>query len=737
VESPTPAQIHVTLALVTGAPPLAGEGFVVFKGSALATTVVVPTKLPGAAAAELPAGSQWILIADFPGYFAATSVLQVPYEAQSGPMEVRVTLRPAGTLAGKFTVGEKDTLPEGLEARFEPTRDGPPGKQDIPPGLATCAVSKEGDWRCRLPAGRLDVALHPKGFVPHYLWNAGVTAGETSVLGSWKLIRGASVAGWVAQEDGTPAEGCQVRLEPATAPGRPNDPVLGFLRSVANEVPCQKKGFFQFSAVAAGSYTLVAREGDARAQMSPVEVWDGAESRLMAPLMLRRPVDFEVTLSPPADWLGRPWRIEVRRASEYSAGWEEPSYRAEASLDGRLRIPKQSPGRFWITVYDRLGNAIFSDSHVDLTDSTQPYPIALDMLWIEGRIKLGEEPVAGRLFFGGRSGATSIAMTSDEDGRFEGPLPKPGDWRVDIEAAEPRLKASVKVEVKPKGEGGRASVAIELPDTRVYGKVVDPAGAPAPNAEVSLSSTISTLQTEADQKGEFEIRAFPKGTLELSAARAAGKGGREVSDPYTFEASEDSPPGPVVLALRRNQTLRGKVLAATGPAIGATVSAWPAAGGDGVVSTVRSRLDGSFELEVPEGTRIVQAVVSPPGGVLKAYEVNVSSDAELMFQVEPEGGELAIDLGKKEPAEDGILVVWQEDIGIPIGTLIRWTEGHGVRFQDHGQVRIPRLAPGYYTVCLGATAVIAPSELEDWKKNRGKCASGYLAAASTLDLRLP
>ncbi len=129
--------------------------------------------------------------------------------------------------------------------------------------------------------------------------------------------------------------------------------------------------------------------------------------------------------------------------------------------------------------------------------------------------------------------------------------------------------------------------------------------------------------------------------------------------------------------------------------------------------------------------------MSPPGGVLKAYEVNVSSDADLMFQVEPEGGELAIDLGKKEPAEDGILVVWQEDIGIPIGTLIRWTEGHGVRFQDHGQVRIPQLAPGYYTVCLGATAVIAPSELEDWKKNRGKCASGYLAAASTLDLRLP
>jgi hypothetical protein len=727
------AQIQVTLESADGG-VLAGEGFVVFKGPASATPIVIATKLPALAAAELPLGSQWTLIADFPGHFAPTSVFRVPMDAGAGPVAVRVVLRPAGTLTGKFVVAEKDKLPEGLEARFEPTRDAGPNKQDVPAGLATCAVSKEGDWRCRLPAGRLDIALHPKGFVPNYLWNLHVKAGETSAIGSSKLVRGASVAGWIARENGTPAEKCRVRLEPASAPGRPNDPVLEFLRSVASEVPCQKKGFFQFSAVAAGSYALVAQEGDALAQMSPVEVWDGSESRITVPITLRRPVDFEVTLSPPVDWLSHPWRFEARRAIEYRAGWEEPSFRVEADLEGRVRIPKQSPGRFWITIYDRLGNSIFSDSHVDLTDPTQPYPIALDLLWIEGTVQLGDEPVAGRLFFGGRSGATFMEMTSDEDGRFEGPLPKPGEWRVDVEIDEPRLRASVKVEVKPKGD--RASVAIELPDTRVYGRVVDPSGTPAPGSEVSLSSTINTLVFEVDQKGEFEIRAFPKGTLEISAARATGKEGREVSDSHMFEASEGSPHGPVVLTLRRNQTLRGKVLAATGPVIGASVSAWPVMGGDGVASTARSGLDGSFEVKVPEGTQIVQFVVSPPGGALKVYEVNVSNQTELLFQVEPQGGELVIDLGKREPSVDGILAVWQGDIGIPLGTLIRWTEGHGVRFNDRGQVRIPQLAPGFYTVCLGAAAVTASSDLEEWKKSRSTCASGYLAGASSLDLRL-
>lgn len=726
------ARVQVTLAAAAGG-PLTGEGFVVFKGPASAAPVVIPTKLPGPAAVELPVGSQWTLIADFPGYFAASSILQVPSEALPGPVEVNVTLRPAGTLTGKFTVGDKEKLPVGLEARFEPTREGPPKKPAVPPGLATCAVGKEGDWRCRVPAGSLDIALYPQGFVPHYLWNVAVAAGETSALGSRKLVRGASVAGWVTKEDGTPAEKCRVRLEPASAPGRPNDPVLEFLRSVASEVSCQKKGFFQFSAVAAGSYALVAQEGDAQAQMSPVEVWDGAESRIATPIPLRRPVDFEVTLSPPVDWLGRAWRFEARRAIEYRSGWEEPSFRAEAGPDGRVRIPKKPPGRFWISVYDGLGNAIFSDSHVDLTDPTQPYPIHLDLLWIAGKVQLGDQPLAGRLFFGGRSGATSIEMTSDEEGRFEGPLPKAGGWIVDVQATEPPLRASVKVEIKPKGD---REITIDLPDTKVYGRVVDPAGAPAPGTVVDLSSTISTTQTVADQKGEFEFRAFPEGTLEISAARSAGGGKREVSDSYRFEASEDSPHGPVVLALRRDQALRGRVLAATGPVIGATVDAWPVAGGDGVISTVRSRIDGGFEIKVPEGTQAVKAVVSPPAGALKAYEVSVSPEAELLLQVEPQGGELVVDVGEEDSFEGRILAVWQGDVGLPVGTLIRWTEGHGVRFLEGGKVRIPQLAPGNYTVCLGTPAVIDPGEIEEWQKSRATCASGYLNAASALELRL-
>jgi hypothetical protein len=727
------ASVHVTVVPAAGV-VLTGEGSVVFRPTSSGKPVVIPTKLPGSASADLPLGSQWTLLADFPGYFAATSVVTVFRVAAGSPVRLQVTLRPAATLTGKLLVEGREKLPDGLEARFEPTREGPPKQQgDLPAGVAPCAVGPSGEWRCRVPAGRLDLALHPKGFVPTYLWNLSLSAGETKTLEPLKLLRGSSVAGWITREDGTPAEKCRVHLEPAAAPGRANDPIQDFLRSVATEVPCQKKGFFQFTAVKSGSYTVTAQEKDATAKMSPVNVFEGAESRITVPIVLKRPVDFEVALSPPTDWLGRPWRFEAHRANDYRAGWEEPSVRAVATPEGTVRIPHQSPGRFWLTVYDQLGNAVFSDPHVDLADPGKPYPITIDLLWIKGRLRMGADPVMARLFFGGRSGGTSIEMSSDKEGKFEGPLPKPGSWRVDIESPELRIKASATVEVKPKGE--TASVEIDLPDTKVYGRVVDSAGKPAPRAEVTLSSPVSTLVHEADDKGEFELRAFPKGASEISAARAPGFGEREVSEAYRFEASGDAPYGPVVLTLRQNRTLRGKIISPTGPVVGASVSAWSTLGGDGIATTVRSGLDGGFELKIPVGTETLQAIVSPPGGALKAYELNVTSDAEIVLQVESVGGEILVDLGKKDPSDGRLLALWQEDVGIPVGTLVRWTEGHGTRFLQGGQVHLPEMAPGTYTVCLGASEVTAPGSMEVWK-GKASCSSGYLSTASTLNLSL-
>ncbi|HEX5760529.1 MAG TPA: carboxypeptidase-like regulatory domain-containing protein [Thermoanaerobaculia bacterium] len=727
--APAPAvPVRVTLASPTGA-PLVGEGHVVFLGVGSEPPRVYAVKLPAAAAAQLPAGSQWTVRADFPGYFAPTSLLRVP-ESPISPIGLTVALRPASLLTGTFSLKEADDKPpERLEVRFEPARDGSSRAKEAPAGGGVCATSPERKWRCTVPAGRLDIALHPGGFVPHYLWRVPVTAGETKSLGNLVLRRGASVAGWVALEDGTPPKVCTVRLQPAEAPSQSNDPVLRLLRQAAIEVPCQPGGFFQFVGVAAGSYALVAESGRARAALSPLEVWNGAESRLASPLVLKLPVDFALELAPATDWMGRPWRVEVRRASDYRSGWEEPPIRAAPRADGRVPLPAQLPGRFSVTVYDWAGNAVFSDSFVELSEPTQAYFIPLALLWLEGSVRLGDEPLQGRLFFGGRSGATKITMESDADGRFEGPLPKDGRWPVDIESDKPFLKTSALAQVKR--DGNEASVTIELPGTRVQGRVVDPAGNPAARAYVTLTSLAGPVSTESDAKGEFEFRAFPEGTIALSAERSAGGGGREQSETQTFEAAADAVHGLVVLALQRNVAVRGRVLAATGPVIGAMVYAWPTSGGSGSVSTVRTRPDGSFELKLPERTSAMHVVVSPPGGKLKAYEVRLAGAEEVVLPIGTEGGELLVDLGKRDPE---VFAMWQDEIGIPFGVLATWTLGNGVPFMDGSRVRLPQLAAGFYTVCSGPPEVAGDDTT--WKA-RARCASGYLAAGSALELRLP
>ncbi|MFL6232251.1 MAG: carboxypeptidase-like regulatory domain-containing protein, partial [Thermoanaerobaculia bacterium] len=423
------------------------------------------------------------------------------------------------------------------------------------------------------------------------------------------------------------------------------------------------------------------------------------------------------------------------RANEYRPGWEEPSFRSEATLEGYLKLPKRSPGRFWIKVYDRLGNAVFSDQQASLLDPSQPYPIPIDLLSIEGKIRIGDEPVTGRLFFGGRNGTVSVEMTSNTEGHFGGPLPRAGHWRVDIEGAEPSLKTAASVEIKPKN--GHAAVEIVLPNTRVYGRVVDPSGMPASTAEVTLSSEVSTLFATTNEKGEFEFRAFPKGITELSARRVT-EGRHEVSDIYSFEAPADSPHGPVVLTLRRTRSVRGRVLGVTGPSIGATVSAWPTQGGDGVISRVRSGLDGRFEFTVPEGTTAVRGVLSPPGGALKTFEAQLSNEAELLLQEEPSGGDVAVTFGKGEPAEGKVLAVIQDEVGIPIGELVDWAEAHGAHIvlKPGSRIQIPQVAPGNYTVCLGVAAIVASSEVEAWRK-RSSCVSGYLPPGASLKLHFP
>ena len=523
------------------------------------------------------------------------------------------------------------------------------------------------------------------------------------------------------------------------APGQGNPSLEARLRGTELEQPVNKEGFFQLEGIAPGTYQVEVRQpGYAPARAFPIEVWERSETTVKQPLLLRRPLTLDLSISPPLDWLDRPWKVSLQRRSDFSAGVEPESLReSEADRQGRLRIPGQTPGRFRIDVADSQGNNFFSapDLQVESPEDARQL-IEIDLVTVEGKIALGEEPLAASLWFGGRFGSANSRLESNPEGEFQGVLPREGTWNVDIQAKNPPLNTHAKVEIKA-DDRGRARVEILLPDTLVFGKVLDEAGRPVPKAKVFLHSLISRVGAESGEDGAFELRAVPEGRVQLTAA-ASSPEGPLTSDEIVVEAVDSRPAGPVNLVLRKTKDFSGRIRSPQGPVAGAMVTVHSLRPAMGITDSVRTGLDGRFSLKVPGKAETLGVVVSSPGGALKAFQVPAISDP-VVLQIPEGAGELEVILPvpMKEAAEKGFILALAQD-GVPLSpsTLLRWAAGHGMSYFTSSGVLAPRLAPGEYEACFGPAAITESSEVADWKSQRATCATGYLSNGSRLSLEI-
>lgn len=692
----------------------------------------------GSLLAKLPANTQWLLTAEIPGYWSPE--VRVSLASEGGSSTHPLVLWPTGKLAGSFKMldpGEK--LPKSFEIRIE----SPPVKareREIPRGSVTCHVDDQGAWTCEVPAGILDLAFRAAGFIPHYRWDLKIASGKDLPLGSLALRRGASLAGWVEVEGGTLEAGkCIARLAPLLAPGQGKPQVEARLRGATLEQVVTKEGFFQLQGVAPGTYRIeVEQPGYAPARAFPLDVWDRSETVLKQPFILKRPLDLEFSISPPLDWLGRPWRVSVQRRSDFSAGLE-PESGSEGTTDaqGRFRVPGQTPGRFRVHVADSRGNGFYSapDTRVERPEDTRQ-SIEIRLVSVQGKVALGSESLASTLWFGGEHGSVSVRLETDEEGEFEGTLPRDGAWRVQVRAQNPPVSTHVKAAVKA-NDRGEASLDIVLPDTLVFGKVVDEGGRAVSKAQVHLSSVVSGTSLEAGADGTFELRAFPEGKVVLSA-RSSSPEGPQVSDETILEAMDSRPVGPVHLVLRKMKVFSGRIRSLHGPVAGAMVAVWPLQPSMGITESVRTGLDGRFSVNIPGKADRVAVVVSPPGGALKAFDVPVIPDP-VVLQVTDEGGDLEVLLpfSPEEAAEKGLVfAVLQNGVMLSPSVLYRWAAGHGADFRTTAGLQVPRLAPGSYEVCAGPTAITEDAEVGDWKSQRATCATGDLGNGSRLRLEI-
>ena len=702
--------------------------------------LTVPAAVGAPVAVELPCASEWEVAADFPNVWVPRK--PVTAGASGAGSTTGLALWPLGRIAGALKLAEKgERLPKSIVVQTLSPRS--PAHRDTPQGSMDCPVDERGQWSCPpLPATTFDLVVSAGGFIPQYRWGLTVLPDKATDLGTLVLKRGASVAGWVEVEGGAIDPACRARLTPLVGPG--GGPAAGErVRSTGREVAVRKDGFFQIAGVAPGDYGLEVRQpGFARATVHPIAVSPRSETFLRDPVVLTRPLDIELAISPPLDGRGRPWRVLVFQASGDTGGFDRTVSDRPADERGIVRILRQTPGRFQALIADSLDNQFGVHAFQVTGPENASQAIRLKILALRGTVKLGKEPLAATLWFGGRHGKESIQLTSDREGSFQGAVPRDGWWTVDVSSASPKFEARTRVKVKTDRQQ-RARADIDLPGTRVYGKVLDDAGHPMPAATIMVSTDDgAAVHMDTDALGGFEFRGLTEG-LAYAVARLSSAQGEWSSDRVSLFLQEGEDAGPVELRMRRETKLSGSVQSARGPVPGSGVAVFGIRPGLMGGDFVRTEMDGTFTAHVPAPVELADVMVSAPGFGLKAFPVVVGAASSQPLEVEEQSGELHILLPapSDDPKDATTLWIFQNGLFLSKQALLQWAGAHGrepVSDVEAGRklMAVPELAPGEYRACLAAPAVLVAWQASGWTAPLAKCVFGTLTAGATLQLDL-
>jgi hypothetical protein len=625
---------------------------------------------------------------------------------------IQILLRKLGSVSGTLALEEHGgTLPEEVQLRFEPNPAPACARCKAPSavrGEVRCPVEAAA-WRCVLPEGALDLRLEAPGFIPYYRFDSLIVAGEDLPFGPIPLAVGASAIGRVERQDGAPAALAQVTLSPdlGDLPPTPGSRVSMARHTVTTD----ERGFFQAQGLPPGSYLIHAEREAVRSQILRGDLRARQEFELPQPLVLSPPLHIEFHLTPPVDPEGKPWSVRLLSR-------QPPVNRSgQVDTEGRWMARPLEPAEYVLMVLDHRG-ARFHFDQIRVEPGTGSHEIDIPLVEIEGKVVLGDEPLRAKLYFGGRSGRTSIVLESDEEGHFAGVLPRGGEWPLDIAAENPALlRRLAAVVVEPAEGSSKARLTLSLPDTRLAGEVVDAAGQGVEGASVLIAPVdqqekLSPVRTHAD--GRFEARGFAPGRFRLEAHATSGEI-RRSSPPVELEIQETLDPNPVRLVLEEQYQLRGRIVAPTGTGIpGASLIAVPSQGsGPGVtlLPQAQSGPDGHFTMSVPRGTTTVDLTILAPGFLFYRQTLAAPEDRSIVLSLAQQGGGDLI-LEGISPAEAGS--AWLEHHGArwDLATLLRWARMHSETLTADG-VRIPRVPSGAYRLCTPGKATCIDGWLPD------------------------
>lgn len=655
----------------------------------------------------------------------------------AGTRDVLLRGWPAGTITARLNLGPQGkTAPELRVAFRADPGSGAQGGTSVPEqGQALCSAGFS-PLVCRLPKGVFDLRILAAGYAPVYRWSVGVALGEKTDLGALELAHGGSVTGFLLDQEGQARRDARIALLAPSgqaivqrAEARKGPGALD-----AMEVRTNSRGFFQFTRLAAGGYRLVAKTTDGASASATAEVQESSETRLAHAMVLAEPVSVDVVIEPPHHPAGASWTAVFQNLE---ASPSDASLLRQVPEDGALHLDLAEG--VYLLVIQGDGQRWYGEE-VEVRAPTARLDVRLPAVRVRGRVRLGRSPLAAAsLQFGRRQSTTSVELRSNEDGVFEGFLPKAGVWPVYIEAPRPPVRRSLKgVELQESGDG-IYTADIDLPYTQLAGQVVDESFQPATEAITKVRPVGSddiSFQTMVDEYGRFEAWGLPDGPALLSASAP----GPRMADPLLVTPSRgDSPVTRVQVVVRPTRTLKAQILmeGSDSPLAGAFVKVTPLSPTPSLGSPILTTdVEGRFEALLPSGTQAVDVTFGTLRYSYQMLRIDPLKAAETTLRLEPTGGRLVLEFAQAEDQGQALALFHQGAIEL-VSALGAIDAEHGQGHADDPHVRrvtLTPLASGQYSACFLPTAFVTKSQ---GQPSPAQCASGTLSPGGELYLRVP
>lgn len=556
-----------------------------------------------------------------------------------------------------------------------------------------CARNEgEKPWICSRPAGDVDLRFDLAGHAPAFVWHTSESGRGAGSPIEILLEPGAAVEGWVEATEG------EASLMPSGRRWEVSDARRAF---AAFEAEIGSDGYLRFEGVAPGSYDLSIEATGYGDTTRRIRVERGAARLVLGEIELERSERAEILVDPPTDGWGEPWRISL---SGPKGGHRNRVLRPPVDLTGYALVEPLTPGLYHVVVRDSRSSTWYLASH-EL--GGEPLALSIPHVPVRGRVHAGDAPIAGTLVFGTTQGATSIRLVADEEGRFEGYLPREGTWEVEISEGQSEcgtcgdllgvgLLPPVDVEVGP---SGKAILDLALPDTEISGRVYRQDGAervPVEDAQVMGLSRDGgpgrmgrRLQLWTDEDGRFTARGIEPGTLGIGAI--SEKWGAE-STWVQVEVQDGMETPEIELRIIPKVTLPVRVMAGGTAKAGVRIHAFAE---EGTSAHGTTDLDGVAELRTGQdssGALVIDALGY--GLRLERFEVGSDTSPGRTVVASPDAGDLLFE-GFRAPPLEGTL--HRGGASVSLHTLRNFTPSR-VQVTPEGVV-FAGLAPGDYVLC--------------------------------------